>query len=68
MEEAYVEFLQREHNRVIRLGKYACVNNVYDEAELADKALELFFITPQRAKVIAQMCLARLKVKQELIV
>jgi len=61
MQEEYVEYMQKEQDRVLRLCKYACNNQVYDEVSLTDKALELFFVNPERAKYIAQMCLARLK-------
>jgi len=68
MNEEQLEDIQRGHDRVIRLCKFADINKVYDEDLLADRALELFFISPKTARVIAKMCLARLRIKQELIV
>jgi len=61
MQEIDVEFLAKEQDRVLRLCKYACINKVYSEVSLADKAMELFFVTPKQSRDIAQMCLARLK-------
>jgi len=61
VQEQNEEQLQKVFDRVLRISRYAERSGVYENSELEQKALEFFFITPEEARTIVRMALARVQ-------